>query len=294
MTQPTTTSPPRSTLPLPRGRSLSLHRPVIMGILNVTPDSFSDGGRFANPHDAITHARSMLGQGAQIIDVGGESTRPGAQRVGSQQQIDRVAPVIRGLCQQTPGVIVSIDTTLAPVAQAAIDAGASMINDISAGRDDPNIFSVAANHNAPIVLTHMQGSPQSMQDDPQYDDVVTQVEAFLVERAQAAVHTGVRRSQILIDPGIGFGKTVDHNLALLGHLDRLVATGLPVLLGASRKRFIETVCQLGSSTALPPTDRVGATCATTALGVAAGVAVFRVHDVQPNRQAADLAWALRR
>jgi dihydropteroate synthase len=207
--------------------------------------------------------------------------------------VERVAAL--GRAPGGAGGVVSIDTTLAAVAEAALDAGAAVINDISAGRDDPRILAVAAARGVPIVLMHMQGTPETMQVRPSYTDVVAEVEAFLRERIATAIAAGVRREQIVIDPGIGFGKTREHNLALLGNLGRLTALGFPVLLGSSRKRFMGSICRVGEGeTSRPPESHglVGATCATTALGVAAGVRMFRVHDVRENRQAADVAWAI--
>ena len=273
-----------------------------MGILNVTPDSFSDGGRHEDPGAALAQAQRMLEEGADIIDVGGESTRPGAQPVDAPEQVRRVLPVIGALRDAVPGIIISIDTTRARVAQAALDVGASIINDVSAGRHDPQMFPLAASRSAPVVLMHMQGEPRTMQDNPSYGDVVKEVLEFLRQRVEAAVAQGIGRSQLLIDPGIGFGKTKEHNLQLLGGLERFVATGHGVLLGTSRKRFMGALCPGtrgisgggggGQGEAPRPESLVGATCATTALGVAAGVRVFRVHDVRPNRQAADVAWAI--
>lgn len=278
-------------LPLAEDRSLDLDRPRIMGILNVTPDSFSDGGLHASQESALRHARAMIEEGADIIDVGGESTRPGSQRVGVAEQKRRVVEVVRQLRVSWPQGVVSIDTTLSEVARAALDAGAEIINDVSAGRDDAGMFDLAAARGVPIVLMHMQGTPETMQQNPSYADVVAEVEAFLLERAALAREAGLPRERIILDPGIGFGKTREHNLKLLAHLDRLVATGYAVLLGASRKRFMGSICQgIGGGTPRPE-ELIGATCATTALGVAAGAHIFRVHDVQANRQAADVAWA---
>ena len=266
-----------------------------MGILNVTPDSFSDGGQWVDVQTAVQHGLEMAQAGAQIIDVGGESTRPGSPRVPAEEQLRRVVPVIerlRSALEKSDGhVAISIDTTRCSVARAALEAGASILNDVSAGRDDPNMFDLAAQRSTPLVLMHMQGAPQTMQDNPTYDDVIGQVEAFLIQRTQAATAAGVPRAQLILDPGIGFGKTHQHNLLLLAHLGRFVATGHPVLLGTSRKRFMRAICQ-GSSGSPTPTSLVSATCATTALGVAAGVSIFRVHDVQANRHAADVTWAV--
>jgi len=283
-------------LHLPNQQTLALDRPIIMGILNVTPDSFSDGGEFVDQASAVAHGLAMAKQGAQIIDVGGESTRPGAKRVPASQQIQRVARVIgqlrQALDQTHPQVLISVDTTLAPVAQAALDAGAVILNDVSAGQDDLAMFDLAAKTHASLVLMHMQGSPATMQQNPHYQDVVQEVKTFLIERASAAIAAGVRPQQIVIDPGIGFGKSTDHNLTLLANLDQLTQLGYPALLGASRKRFLSQIAQ-DSDTQPPQTHNLtGATCAATALGVVAGVSIFRVHDVQPNRHAADLAWSI--
>lgn len=279
-------------LHLPNGREILLKRPVIMGILNTTPDSFSDGGQHLDVEAALARAVQMTEQGADVIDVGGESTRPGSQPVPPEQQIERVVPVIERVVEQIPGVLVSIDTTYANVAAAALKAGAMILNDISAGRNDRNMVELAASSTAPIVLMHMQGTPATMQDDPHYDNVVQDVLAFLTERAEIAMEAGVRRDQIIIDPGIGFGKTQIHTLQLLAYLDRFVATGFPVLLGTSRKGFISAIHRESLGQPIGPSQRVGGTCATTALGVQAGVGIFRVHDVLENRQTADVAYQI--
>ncbi len=285
-------------LTLPNGRDVSLERPLIMGILNVTPDSFSDGGHWVDPQSATRHALDMAEQGAGIIDVGGESTRPGSQPVADREQLRRVVPVIErlahALSQNHGDVPISIDTSSCTVAKAALEAGASILNDVCAGRSDPAMFELAARSAAPIVLMHMQGSPRTMQQEPTYVDVVKEVKHFLRQRADEAVDAGVRPDQIIVDPGIGFGKTRHHNLALLAHLDQIVAGGFSVLLGTSRKRFMGDLCMGTDGTAPKPSELVEATCATTTLGVAAGVAIFRVHDVKANRHAADVAWAIRR
>jgi len=283
-------------LHLPDRPALSLDRPRIMGVLNVTPDSFSDGGQFDNTDAAVTRGLTLAGEGAAVIDIGGESTRPGAERMEATTQQARVLPVIRKLRRRLDEaghreVAISIDTTLRAVAEPALDAGAAIINDVSAGRENPALLTLAAERQAPLILMHMLGAPATMQQNPQYDDVVAEVEAFLAQRSNAAVEAGVRRDQIAIDPGIGFGKTVDHNLALLKALSRFVASGQPVLVGASRKRFIASVSE---APAEAPEDRVGGTCAITALAVQAGVSLIRVHDVAANRQAADVAAAVRR
>jgi len=299
-------------LRLADGRTLSLDHPRIVGILNVTPDSFSDGGRWTDPSSAVERAIEMARDGADLIDVGGESTRPGSTRVPAPEQIRRTATVIEAVREALdahyPQVGISIDTTRSAVAEAALDRGAGLINDVSAGREDQAVLTLAARRGAPICLMHMKGEPGTMQDDPRYDEsgelggVVGEVEDHLRRRVEAAEAAGVDRSQIVIDAGIGFGKTREHNLALLAALPRLTRIGPAVLLGTSRKRFMGTICsrrptldqrERGEAPEKPtPTELVGATCATTALGVAAGVRLFRVHDVWANRQAADVAFAI--
>lgn len=264
-------------------------RPLLMGILNVTPDSFSDGGRHADVAAAVRHGTQMALEGADVIDIGGESTRPGAQRIPAAEQLQRVLPVLRALRRELPvSCRISIDTTLAEVAAAAVAEGAAIVNDVSAARDDAGMMALAARGNVDLVLMHMQGSPATMQQDPHYDDAVTEVRQFLLQRAAAAEAAGLARERIWIDPGIGFGKSRVHNLQLLAGLEALVSTGYPVLLGTSRKRFMGTICNVEHFDEL-----VAATCATTALGVLAGVRMFRVHDVRANRQALDVAWAIR-
>lgn len=262
--------------------------PLLMGILNVTPDSFSDGGEHDTVSHAVAHGLKMAREGAAIIDVGGESTRPGSQRVTAAEQINRVVEPIRQLRatldqQGFDQVTISIDTTLAEVAQAALDAGAAMLNDVSAGREDNAMFSLAAERNAPIALMHMLGQPGTMQDNPQYDDVVQDVFDFLLARAEQAIAAGVAKDKIWLDPGIGFGKTLEHNLALLGHLDRFVTSDYPVLLGVSRKRFIAGCCE---GFANPDTgQRLPGTLAANLVGARAGVHALRIHDVAEHRQA---------
>lgn len=262
--------------------------PLVMGVLNVTPDSFSDGGRYSALADALAHARAMLEEGAAILDVGGESSRPGSLPVPDAEQLSRVLPVVDALRRELPGdFAISVDTRSARVAASALEAGADIVNDISAGRD-PAMLEVVAAHGAGIVLMHMQGTPETMQVAPSYRDVTAELLDFLAARGEAAQRAGIPRERIQIDPGIGFGKTRAHNLSLLRDLPRFVALGYPVLLGTSRKRFMGAICR---ETA--PQELIGATCATTALGTAAGVRVFRVHDVKPNRQALEVAWAIR-
>lgn len=269
--------------------ALTFEKPLIMGILNMTPDSFSDGGQFNNPDVAVEHALDMIYQGADMIDIGGESTRPGSQRVAADEQIQRVVDTIKAIREfAVEELVISIDTTRAEVAEQAIIAGASMLNDISAATDDPQMLELVADKGIMIVLMHMQAIPETMQINPVYDDVLEEVSAYLLERVAQAVKAGVQETNIIIDPGIGFGKTQQHNMQLMANLQRFVDTGMPVLLGTSRKRFMGAICGIAK-----PTDLVGATCATTVLGVNAGVSIFRVHDVRPNRQAADVAYAMR-
>ncbi len=264
-------------------------RPLIMGILNLTPDSFSDGGQFQSDGEAINFALHMVEEGADIIDIGGESTRPGSKRVNAEDQKQRVISVITELNKGLPQhVIISIDTTLSEVAEAALIAGAGMINDISAGRDDPDIMKLAARKKCPYVIMHMQGTPETMQDKPAYDDVVEEIRNFLLQRSEEAQGHGIENKNIIIDPGIGFGKTKEHNLELMANLQRFVDTDYPVLLGSSRKRFMGSICKDAS-----PDNLTGGTCASTVMGINAGVKLFRVHDVQPNRQAADIAWTIK-
>lgn len=264
-------------------------KPLIMGILNVTPDSFSDGGKFSGLNAALQQVELMLSEGVDIIDIGGESTRPGAEPVAAAEQIQRVVPVIEAIRQQLASpLLISIDTTSSEVAKAALDAGADMINDISGGRADAAILTLAAQTGVPIILMHSQGVSKTMQDNPHYENVVQEVLEALNESIKAALEAGIKKQAIMIDPGIGFGKRKQDNIDLLAHLDSLVATGFPVLLGTSRKRFMGTICAVTE-----PSELVTATAVTTALGVMAGVQLFRVHDVKENRQAADVAWAIK-
>lgn len=260
-----------------------------MGILNVTPDSFSDGGKFNNVDAAVQQVGLMLAEGADMIDIGGESTRPGSDPVSSGGQIQRVIPIIEVICKQfAENTIVSIDTSSSAVAEAALNAGANLINDVSAGLNDPDMLSLAAKRSVPIILMHRLGTTKTMQDTPYYDNVVAEIIDFLKSRIDAALTTGVNRDNIIIDPGIGFGKRKQDNLDLLANLDRFVALGFPVLLGTSRKRFMGSICDVTE-----PSELVTATAVTTALGVMAGVQLYRVHDVKANRQAADVAWAIK-
>lgn len=259
-----------------------------MGILNITPDSFSDGGQYLEVQKALECALTMEREGADIIDVGGESTRPGSLPVSAEVQIARTIPVIHTLFERlSTDVRISIDTTQSKVATAAIKAGAKIINDISAGTDDADMFGLIARYNASVILTHRKGTSLTMQDHPTYEDVVGEVAHFLVSQSEKAIRAGVPPNHIFIDPGIGFGKTTVHNIALLSALDTFVGLGYPVVLGTSRKRFMGAICQHNHSKEL-----IGATVATTVLGVKKGVSVFRVHDVLANRQAIDITLAI--
>ena len=245
---------------------------LVMGILNITPDSFSDGGQFFDVDKAIEHGLKMAADGAAIIDIGGESTRPGAKPVLSAEQIKRVVPVIKGLCKKI-NVPISIDTYNYEVAKAALEAGAAMLNDITALGDE-RMGKLAAERSVPVVLMHIQGTPATMQAEPKYKDVIGEVLKFLLERAKRAEKFGIPKNRIFIDPGIGFGKTWEHNLLLLKNLDRFVGTGYHVLVGPSRKGFIGKLTGKDK-----PQDRIFGTAATVALALVAGVSIVRVHDV---------------
>ena len=250
-----------------------------MGVVNVTPDSFSDGGRFLGEAASLVHARRLIAEGADILDIGGESTRPGADPVGEAEEIARVVPLIRAIAAET-GVPISIDTLKPGVARAAAAAGASIWNDVTA-LAAPGATAAAAELGCTVILMHMQGEPQTMQLDPRYDDVVAEVCAFLAGRAEAAMKAGVAQGNIWLDPGIGFGKTTEHNLKLLAHLDQLAALGFPLVLGVSRKRFIRAIDPAGEDAS----DRLGGSLAGVLWGAAHGVAALRVHDVLPTVQA---------
>jgi dihydropteroate synthase len=249
-------------------------RTRVMGILNVTPDSFSDGGRFATADRAVACGLQMVQDGADLVDIGGESTRPGAASVAADEQLRRVLPVLRGIRRQNPEIAITVDTTRASVAVAVLESGADGINDVSAGRDDARMFEVVAAHEAGLVLMHMQGRPRTMQDNPQYEDVVREVQSFLAQRAAAAQDAGISPDHIAIDPGLGFGKTLAHNLELVRQIAAFHELGYPILLGPSRKTFIGQVLGIDDAQ-----GRVVGTAAVAAWAAAAGVQVLRVHDV---------------
>jgi dihydropteroate synthase len=259
------------------GRALDLSRTAIMGILNVTPDSFSDGGIFLARDVAVAHARAMVEEGADIIDVGGESTRPGAQAVSAQEELDRVILVIEALVRAVP-VPVSVDTSKPEVMRAAVAAGAGFINDVRALRE-AGALQAAATLNVPVCLMHMQGEPRSMQHHPAYTDVAGEVRNFLQERIDACVAAGIPRQRLIVDPGFGFGKTVEHNLELLRRLGELRALGAPILAGLSRKSMIGTLF------GLPVTQRLHASVALALVAVQNGASMLRVHDVRATREA---------
>lgn len=261
--------------------------PVVVGILNVTPDSFSDGGDFFDPEAAAEHAAAMLDEGADMLDVGGESTRPGSDPVSQEEEIRRVVPVLKRILSVRPEAVISVDTYRSGTAKAALEAGASLVNDVTALRGDPGMVSLIEEAACPVILMHMQGEPKTMQKEPNYQDVVREVRDFLTERAEYAVAAGVRLENIIVDPGIGFGKNFQHNLALLRNLDALVDLGFPVLIGTSRKSFVERITGVQEAR-----DRVFGTVATTVLAFEQGATFFRVHDVRANRQALAVAEAV--
>ena len=256
----------------------------VMGIVNVTPDSFSDGGMYLEADAAIARGEELLAEGADILDVGGESTRPGAEAVGAAEELRRTEPVVGALAAR--GATVSIDTSKVAVARAALDAGARIVNDVTALGAEPELADLCAERGCELIVMHMQGTPRTMQTDPRYDDVVDDVRAFLAERVEVAVAAGVREERIWIDPGIGFGKTVEHNLTLIRRLGELRELGRPIVVGASRKRFI------GALTGRAPAERLGGTIASNVMSLAAGADVFRVHDVRPVREALSVAEVL--
>ena len=265
----------------------------LMGIVNVTPDSFSDGGRFLAPDAALAHARELVAEGAEILDVGGESTRPGAEPVSPGEELRRVLPVLEGLAEAAPGAQLSIDTTKAQVARAAIAAGAQLVNDVSALRGDPGMAELIAASGVECCLMHMLGEPRTMQRDPRYEDVVDEVRAFLEKRLEFAVAAGIPEQRIMLDPGIGFGKTLAHNLELLRRLPELAGLGRPLVVGTSRKGFLGVLGARahGQEQPLEPTRRLPGTIATSVLAFERGASVLRVHDVAPVAEALAVAAA---
>lgn len=255
-----------------------------MGVVNVTPDSFSDGGLYLDPEKAIAHGIELVGDGAEILDVGGESTRPGAEEVEVGEELRRVVPVIEGLADLE--VEISVDTSKAAVAAAALDAGAGIVNDVTALRGDAAMAALCAERGATVILMHMAGSPRTMQEEPRYEDVVAEVRAFLAERLEAALAAGIAAERIWLDPGIGFGKSAEHNLELLRRLSELSELGRPLVIGTSRKSFI------GSFDGSEASERLGGTIASSILAATEGAEVLRVHDVAEVRQALTVATAV--
>lgn len=262
-------------------------RPLLLGIVNVTPDSFSDGGRYFDSEVAVAHAVQLVEEGADMLDIGAESTRPGAVPVEATEERRRLIPVVRAIAKAV-AVPISIDTSKASVAKAAINEGAVIVNDVTGLRGDPAMVDLIAQTGAGIVLMHMQGTPQTMQQAPEYQDVVEDVAAFLSERAQYAIGRGIAQSQIIIDPGIGFGKVLVQNLDLLGQLSRFIQLGYPLLIGPSRKSFI------GQLTGQPVEDRAWGTAAAVAIAVEQGAHILRVHDVRAMRDVVEVAAAITR
>ena len=251
---------------------------LVMGIVNVTPDSFSDGGKFFSPEVAISHASKLITQGADIIDIGGESTRPGAEQVSESEELKRVIPVIEKIRTYNPTILISIDTTKASVAKHAVEAGADIINDVSGLSFDNNMIGIVESFNIPVVIMHMKGNPQNMQLNPKYKDIVNEILDFFKMKIKTAIQSGINRSMIILDPGIGFGKTVEHNFELLSRLNEFNVLELPIMIGPSRKSFI------GITLDLPPEERVEGTAAAVSAGVMNGASIVRVHDVKSMKR----------
>jgi dihydropteroate synthase len=272
-----------------RDRAVPLgDRTLVMGIVNVTPDSFSDGGMLSDAAAAVKHGLRLLEEGADVVDVGGESTRPGSDPVSAAEELQRVLPVVEGLRREAPEALLSVDTRKADVARAAITAGADVVNDVGAGAD-PGMFDAVASTGAGLVLVHMRGEPKTMQEDPVYEDVVAEVRAFLGERIEAATAAGIARDRLCADPGIGFGKTTDHNLAVLRSIASFRDLGVPILVGASRKRFLGELSGTDD-----PTDRLDGSVAAAVWCASQGVELVRVHDVGPTVRALRVVEAIER
>jgi dihydropteroate synthase len=271
-----------------RDKKLKLDRPIIMGILNVTPDSFSDGGCFSSPEEAAERAIEMAEEGADIIDIGGESSRPGSLKISAEEEINRIIPVIKVLRAKNKGTVVSVDTYKSEVASRAVMEGADMINDISGGTFDPVIMNVAAESGAAYVIMHMNGTPENMQTNPQYSTagVVSDIKAFFEQRIQAALSAGIKKEGIVLDPGIGFGKTLGQNFEILESLNVFCSLGFPVLIGTSRKSFI------GKMLNAEPDERLFGTAATVALSISKGASIVRVHDIKEMKDTAVMAYAM--
>jgi len=274
-------------IPLAGGRGLPLSHPLVMGILNVTPDSFSDGGMFDSPEKAVERALKMVTEGADLIDIGGESTRPGAEPIEPETELKRILPVIKGVRQQS-GVCISVDTYHAATAEAALDAGADIVNDISALRFDLSMVRVVAERKVPVVLMHMQGAPRNMQKNPSYADCVEEVASFFEERIDFCVRSGVDKSKIILDPGIGFGKRLSDNLSLLAHLSRFREFRRPLLVGVSRKSFIGMLHKSENA----PDERLGGSIAAAVTAARNGADILRVHDIAPTVEALKIALGI--
>lgn len=290
MTKQILTRPPerKPVIRFADGRQLELSRPLVMGILNVTPDSFSDGGRFVETETAISHALRMIDEGVDILDIGGESTRPGADPVSVEDELARVAPVIEAVRSRTKTPI-SIDTYKASVAERALELGADIVNDVSALRRDPDMPSVLKKYAAPVVLMHMLGEPKTMQQQPRYDDCVREIARFFEQRISFAETRGIDRSRIILDPGIGFGKRLVDNIDIFARLQELRQFGMPILIGASRKRFIEMINATGAG----PEKRLGGSIAAAVMAVLHGADMVRVHDVAETVEALKVVQAIR-
>ena len=260
---------------------------LVMGIVNVTPDSFSDGGEFYSSKDAIAHASKLINEGADIIDIGGESTRPGATEISSSDELKRVIPVIQGIRSNNPDILISIDTTKAIVAKEAVEVGANIINDVSGLSFDSQMPMTVASLNVPIIIMHMKGNPRNMQKNPEYKDLIDEILNYFKERIKIATKAGIDREMIILDPGIGFGKTVEHNFQILSKLNKFNKLELPLLIGPSRKSFI------GLTLNLSPEDRVDGTAATVAIGVNNGARIVRVHDVEKMKRVVIIADRIR-
>ena len=260
---------------------------LVMGIVNVTPDSFSDGGKFFSPQDAISHASKLIDQGADIIDIGGESTRPGAEQISESEELNRVIPVIEKIRDKNPKKLISIDTTKASVAKHAVEAGADIINDVSGLSFDNNMIDTVARFNTPVIIMHMKGNPQNMQLNPEYKDIVNEILDFFKKKIKIAIQSGINRKMIILDPGIGFGKTVQHNFELLSRLNEFNVLELPIMIGPSRKSFI------GITLYLPPEDRVDGTAAAVSAGVMNGASIVRVHDVKSMKRVVSIIEKVR-
>ena len=260
---------------------------LVMGILNVTPDSFSDGGLFYNTDEAVSHALQLIEYGIDIIDIGGESTRPGAKKISEEEEIQRIIPVVKQIRELSPEIIISIDTTKSMVAQKAIQSGANIINDISGFSFDNKMIDVVRESKVPVIIMHMQGDPSNMQNNPVYDDLIIDISSFFKSKIKLAIDAGIKKEQIILDPGIGFGKTVGDNLQLINQLNEFCKLGFPVMIGPSRKSFI------GTTLNLPVDDRLEGTAAAVAVGVMNGARIVRVHDVKEIKRVVTIVEKIR-